>query len=271
MKMPTRKVVLLGGHGYTGRVLSALLAAQGHTIVSTSRSSRRTISDGGDPSSVWFDLSDPRSWKNIPTSEWLVWLFPAEPVDAVARVSSLIFEGDRRVVVVGTTSSYVNTGTHEELSEESSLDLEVPRVKGEELLRGLGANVLRSAGIYGPGRNPLDWLRRGRVSLGNYVNLIHVEDLASAIVAVLESPARGAHYIVTDGSPRKWLDIAAWAEMHGLVNRPSSRVQDSLSSRRLSNAKLLSDIGLALRHRDLFVELLNLEKREAGTSPDPEH
>ncbi len=264
-----KKVVLLGGNGYTGRVLHSLLLAQGHSVVSTGRSLEGAPPDR-ESSSIWFDLSNPSSWENIPASDWLAWLFPAEPDKAVDQIVPTVFAGNRRVVVVGTTSSFVNTGMHEELTEESPLDQEVPRVRGEELLRRHGANVLRSGGIYGPARNPLDWLRRGRVSLGNYVNLIHVEDLASAIVATLESPRSGAQFIVTDGNPRRWADIAAWAEEERLLEGLSLRTEASLSSRRYSNKRLVSEINPPFRHPDLFTELLKLEKSDSGHSTHPE-
>ena len=74
------------------------------------------------------------------------------------------------------------------IDESAPIDLTKPRVQGEEYLRNEhGAIVLRVAGIYGPGRNPLDWIRQGRVGPSRkYVNLIHVEDLAAICLAALE-------------------------------------------------------------------------------------
>jgi len=271
MSTRARKVVLLGGLGYTGRVLSSLLSEQGHSVVSTTRSAKEERPAETQASLVWFDLLDEQSWHNIPSTDWLVWLFPAEPLDSIARISPLIKEGNRRVVVIGTTSSLISTVVYEQVTEEVPLKLALPRVAGEELLRGLGANVLRSAGIYGPGRNPLDWLRRGGIQLGNYVNLIHVEDLASAILAVLESSVSGKQYIVSDGTPRRWADIAAWAAGKKFILKSAAQAVQSHSSRRLSNARLLSEIQPAFHHLDLFKELEGLEMQRPASSLDPQH
>lgn len=161
---------------------------------------------------------------------------------------------------MGTTSSYLQQGEGDIVSEVAPLDLESPRVKGEALLQKAGALVLRSAGIYGPGRNPLDWLRSGRISSGaGFVNLVHADDLAAAIATGLESSIRSEDFIITDGTPMQWGTIAAWAvKMKYLTDVPWSGSAGRLS-RRLSNAKMVSLLNPSLTHTDLFGELEHLE------------
>jgi len=83
------------------------------------------------------------------------------------------------------------------------MDRTKPRVQGEKYLRNeLCHIVLRVAGIYGPGRNLLDWIRQGRIgSSRKYVNLIHVEDLAAICFAALDRGHPGEAYNVSDGQP----------------------------------------------------------------------
>ena len=130
-----------------------------------------------------------------------------------------------------------------------------------------GAVILRSAGIYGPrlgelnARNPLDWLRAGMIaSPESYLNLIHVRDLARTIITALESEVSGDHFIVSDGTPRRWKEIEAWAAERGFVHAIRyTGFSPRGPSRRLSNRKLLFGLAPELQNTDLYAELAVLE------------
>ena len=70
---------------------------------------------------------------------------------------------------------------------------------------GKAVQVFRLAGIYGPGRNPIVKLREGRsqriVKAGQVFNRIHVDDIATTLLASLDRPRPGAVYNVTDDEP----------------------------------------------------------------------
>ncbi|KNY23018.1 SDR family oxidoreductase [Methylobacterium sp. ARG-1] len=70
---------------------------------------------------------------------------------------------------------------------------------------GKAVQVFRLAGIYGPGRNPIVKLREGRsqriVKAGQVFNRIHVDDIATTLLASLNRPRPGAVYNVTDDEP----------------------------------------------------------------------
>jgi hypothetical protein len=52
---------------------------------------------------------------------------------------------------------------------------ETGRYEIEDSLRKEGATILYLGGIYGPGRDPINWYQKGWVSNGEtYLNLIHV-------------------------------------------------------------------------------------------------
>lgn len=65
--------------------------------------------------------------------------------------------------------------------------------------------VFRLSGIYGPGRNPIVKVREGRsqriVKKGQVFNRIHVDDIATTLLASLDRPRPGAIYNVTDDEP----------------------------------------------------------------------
>ncbi|MGH1574415.1 SDR family oxidoreductase [Methylobacterium sp. P31] len=70
---------------------------------------------------------------------------------------------------------------------------------------GQAVQVFRLSGIYGPGRNPIVKLREGRsqriVKAGQVFNRIHVDDIATTLLASIDRPRAGAVYNVTDDEP----------------------------------------------------------------------
>jgi dTDP-4-dehydrorhamnose reductase len=169
-----------------------------------------------------------------------------------------------KLVVIGSTSAYDVGRSHEYpppwIDEHAPIDLSKPRVQGEEFLRNeCGAVVLRVAGIYGPGRNPYEWIKSGRVRLSDkYVNLIHAEDLAETCVAALQCGRPGAAYNVSDGVPRTWREIGR--QLYG--NPPAQEpTGEQRAGKRISTVKLrsmLQEAGTSIRHPDIFRSLERL-------------
>jgi hypothetical protein len=247
----TNNVVILGA-GYTGRSVQELLGTRGYSAIPT----KRTTGDA-----IVFDLQSPQTWENVPSAWGAIWTFPAEPPEAVRTFSGLLFGRVARVVVIGTTSSYLVGREGGIVTAETPLDEMAPRVQGEEYLRRKGAVVLRSSGIYGPNRNPLDWIRRGLVrDMNKIVNLIHVGDLSASILAALERGTPGSSYTVTDGQPRVWREIAEWGIQHGYLTRLPDPGVSPGPSRRIDNTTLITELHPELTHLELFDELHRLEK-----------
>lgn len=80
---------------------------------------------------------------------------------------------------------------------------------------GVALDVLRLAGIYGPGRNALEKLRRGEarriVKPGQAFNRIHVDDLAAVAVRLIAAGGPGAVWNVADEEPAPPQDVIAFA------------------------------------------------------------
>ena len=172
------------------------------------------------------------------------------------------------MVVLGSTSAYEASDHSTEYSppwidESAPIDLTKPRVQGEEYLREHhGAIVLRVAGIYGPGRNPLAWIRQGRVSPSRkYVNLIHAEDLAAICFLALKKGTPGEAYNVSDGTPRTWNDIYATAQQRWDVAAAEGK-EDGSTGKRISTAKLQAGLGYTLKHPDLYEALALIESSD---------
>jgi nucleoside-diphosphate-sugar epimerase len=129
--------------------------------------------------------------------------------------------------------------------------------------------ILRVAGIYGPGRLPLERLRRGDPAIlpqeATPTNRIHVDDLVSVCVAAgVAGRADRRIYNVTDGSDDSltaYLQrVARLANLPAppLMTREHARRTLSESSwsflgesRRVDNRRMLGELGIELAYCDL--------------------
>jgi nucleoside-diphosphate-sugar epimerase len=113
--------------------------------------------------------------------------------------------------------------------------------------------VLRPAGIYGPTRVPRwESLREGtplRVDPDSYLNLIHVDDLATVIDVVADAEGPSPLYCVSDGhSPTRreyYETIAEWMHWRPpTFDIPSPRQNRSEGNKRVSPARLLREMPI---------------------------
>lgn len=177
----------------------------------------------GDPRAHPFRLGDPVTWSNPPLDgRAVVWTFPAQPIGLVQQFHRAALQATTNLIVLGSTSAYALRPPQAEaagivtVSECSPLDMEQPRVAGEEWLRTQGATILQLAGIVGPGREPEAWLRAGRIRDGSkLVNLIHVDDIVSVIAHLLAHPLPGQRINIGNGEPLAWRALAARLKQQG--------------------------------------------------------
>ena len=252
-------LVILGS-GYTARFVLPLAERRYASVLATSRNPDHHLASLLPNSRVRFDLSDRTTWQNIPPDSDLLWCFPAEPLELVQEFAKRLGMQSHRLVVLGSTSAYgagqMETDPTSWTDETAPIDLSKLRVQGEEYLREKhGAVVLRVAGIYGPGRNPLDWIKQGRVSPSRkYVNLIQVEDLAEICLAALERGLSGEAYNVSDGTPRTWKEICMTAQQRWGVTA-SAATENQPLGKQISNAKLRTELGYVLKYPHLYESL----------------
>ena len=260
----THPIVILGS-GYTGKHLASSLATTSRPFFATSRDPDKNLPHVPADCRMRFDLEEPSTWPNIPAGADLIWCFPATPLDQVQAFVRTIDAPARRMVVLGSTSAYEVSDHSTEypppwIDESSPIDLSKSRVQGEEYLRKHhGAVVLRVAGIYGPRRNPLDWIKSGRVGPSRkYINLIHVEDLSTICLLALEKGKPGEVYNISDGTPRTWKSICETAKQRWSVAATPVK-EDRSSGKRISTAKLRTGLGYTFKHPDLYEALAMIE------------
>jgi nucleoside-diphosphate-sugar epimerase len=183
----------------------------------------------------------------------------------------------RRVVYISTTGVYGDCGgawVDETWPARPAVDRARRRWDAEQTLTGWSREtggeliVLRVAGIYGPGRLPLERIRQGvpvvRKAESPYSNRIHVDDLATVCMAAMERGQPGAIYNACDGNPSTMTDyFLAVADVAGIPRPPlipmaeaAGQVSDAMlsylaESRRLSNRRLAEELGVVLRYPTL--------------------
>ena len=146
---------------------------------------------------------------------------------------------------------------------------------------GLAVHVFRLAGIYGPGRNALATVRRGAARRiekpGQVFSRIHVVDVAQVLAASIAQPRPGAIYNVCDDEPAPAAEVVAHAcALLGKAPPPLTRLEDAdlspmarsfyADNRRVSNARIKTELGVALRFPDYHAGLAGLIAEEAEAS-----
>jgi nucleoside-diphosphate-sugar epimerase len=97
---------------------------------------------------------------------------------------------------------------------------------------GLPLHVFRLAGIYGPGRNPLETVRQGKAKRidkpGQVFSRIHVTDIVNVLDASIARPNPGAIYNVCDDAPAAPKDVTEFAcELLGVEPPPLVPIEES--------------------------------------------
>jgi nucleoside-diphosphate-sugar epimerase len=122
--------------------------------------------------------------------------------------------------------------------------------------------ALRFAGLYGPGRLPrLADLRAGRpiaADPDSWLNLVHIDDAATVVVAVADAPAPRPLYVVSDGSPVRRRDW--YGQLAALTQAPAPAWDESAprsrgGDKRIDSALVWADLGIRPAHPDALAAL----------------
>ena len=130
---------------------------------------------------------------------------------------------------------------------------------------GLPVHLFRLAGIYGPGRSPLDSVRAGTARRidkpGQVFGRIHVDDLVAALRASMHRPEPGAVTNLGDDHPAPPAEVVAYAcELLGVAPPPLEAFDAAALSpmarsfyrdnKRVRNDRLKAALGVALKYPD---------------------
>ncbi|MCX2724185.1 SDR family oxidoreductase [Roseibium salinum] len=154
----------------------------------------------------------------------------------------------------------------------------VQRVAAEQAWLGLAGDhelpvqIFRLSGIYGPGRNALENLKKGTarrlVKPGQVFNRIHVADIAGALKTALEKPSTRI-FNVTDDEPSPPQDVVAYAaELLGMEPPPETPFETAEltpmarsfygENKRVSNQRIKDELGYTFRYPNYRTALRDL-------------
>ncbi len=274
----TSEVII--GCGYTGERLARRLGGQPLAFTGSDASMRR-LRAAGVEARVW-DLDRPALSTVDVTGAIVCYLAPppetGEGDPRLARCLEALRGRPRKFVYVSTTGVYGDAGggtVTEDTPPAPTTPRGARRLAAEKAVRdwcearGAPWVILRVPGIYGPGRLPLERIRRGDPSIAEGEagpgNRIHVDDLVSVLRAAGESLlAVNRVYNVGDGdhasSTRYFRTVAQLAGLAPPPELPREQVRECISpamwsfladSRRVDTTRMREELRVALRYPDL--------------------
>jgi nucleoside-diphosphate-sugar epimerase len=277
--------VLIAGCGDIGRRVASLEMAAGHTVAALARSDETAgklrrqgirVARG--------DLDAPDSLGNLPSPGLTLYYFAPPPAKGTddPRLGALLAALDpaappSRLVYISTSGVYGDCRgewVDEDRPPAPRTDRARRRLAAELRLRdwsgrhGAPCIILRVPGIYGPGRLPVERIRRGIPVVAEhespYSNRIHADDLAEACFAAARLGRPGRVYNVSDGHPTTMTDyFFRVADLFGLPRPPAVSLEEARrvlgpnalsfleESRRLDNRRMLEELRVTLRYPDL--------------------
>ncbi|QIK36993.1 SDR family oxidoreductase [Caldichromatium japonicum] len=276
--------IMILGCGYVGLRLACRYREQGASVLGVVRSAAGVarLHQAGIPA-LRHDLAAADPFPYALAGAQVFHLIPPLDTGREDRHTQLLIEAfaqvghPQRLVYLSTTGVYGDcqgAWIDEDWPARPVHDRSFRRLDAEERLRcwsreqGGELVILRVAGIYGPGRLPLERLRQGlpmvRPEESPYSNRIHVDDLVEICIATMARAPNGAIYNVSDGHPTSMTDyFLRLADAAGLPRPPlipmsqaptqvSTAMMSYLSeSRRLSNRRLREELGVELRYPTL--------------------
>jgi len=283
----TRLVIV--GAGYTGKYLARQAIEKGWEVIGTTRSAETAAElqdmgatplmlDASEDGIEGLDatlISGAKVVYSVPT------LFRSVPPgDAHLDYPRLVLEacenaGAAQFIYLSSTSVYGDHGGSE-VDEDSERRPDTPfgimRRDIEDLTMewdgDVETQVVRIAGIYGPGRALPDYVASGRYTLVNpdkETNRIHQKDLVAIIMAVLEQePASGGAYVAADGNPVRVGDLIDYLVERGMEKPRETTLQAYeekrgpnaaarwLTKTRCNSARTRQELGIEFEYPDVF-------------------
>lgn len=234
---PNAKAALIVGCGYLGKHLAQRLIARGQVVYGTTRSEgHATMLAGLGVRPLLLEVTQPVTYAALAPALSvddldIYQMVPPGRLNGSPSTRQIVLGGTahvinvlkrarvRRAVMVSSSAVYGQT-------DGRSVDADTPpepiseRAKllhdGEELWLNAGReySVLRLAGLYGPGRVVgMRALREGSPLLGDpnaMLNLIHVDDAVSLLLAMTDGEACGRVELGCDGHPARRIEYYSY-------------------------------------------------------------
>jgi nucleoside-diphosphate-sugar epimerase len=271
--MDRRRQALIIGCGYLGARIGRRLLDQGYDVLGTTRREARLdeLRSAGLEAAL-FDLAQAPSSPLLRRSYDVV-VHAVAPGRAEENAALVYRDGlaacldvwtshaPGRFILLSSTGVYAQEGgawIDERSPAEPAGERQRLLVEGERLVldaagdAGFPGIVLRLGGLYGPDRSPVEWCRdpawRVRLARGNreaYMNWVHADDAASAVVLAAEKARSGEVYLIVDDEPVPRGDFYRFACERGGSPPLELPSDPSRLAKRCSNRKAREELGFA--------------------------
>ena len=269
---------LIFGCGYLGQRVAKRWLETGEQVFAVTRSRERgqKLAQAG-LTPIVADVTVPESLCQLPPADTVLYAVgydrtskvPMRQVYVEGLRSALAALPSRDAKLIYISSTGVYGQFHGQWVDEQS-PCEPEREQGrlcleaERLLKshafGSRAIILRLAGVYGPGRIPNAQRIRDHEPIAvadeGWLNLVHVDDATSVVLAVAERATPPEMYLVSDGQPVERREY--YSELARLLHAPPPRfappdadvpsAQRAASSKRVSNARLQAELAVPFRY-----------------------
>lgn len=236
--------MLILGMGWSGCVLAQHLQALGVHVAGTVRDPASAPHDGLRRHALRADATpSPALLDEIAQAEAVLCSVPPDAEgDPALRLLLPALQASpalRWVGYLSSTSVYADRAGGW-LDERSAADATeaagVQRLRAEAQWRalaeerGIASALFRLPGLYGPGRNALLQLAQGRarhvVRPGLVFNRLHVDDLATVVIASMQRPCVDGLYLPADDEPAPPQEVLAFAAQLGDFAMPPAVAWD---------------------------------------------
>ena len=244
----SRRSLLIAGAGDTGLRLATLAARRGFDVLALRRR-EVTMNDG--IRALRADLRSGEGFDAIPKRLDALVFCAAPDERSEAAYRTLYRDGLRRlldrseigrVLFVSSTAVYAEDAgglvDEDAVADASAFNGRVLREAERELDAHPNATAFRASGIYGPGRERMWQRARGdEPGEARWTNRIHVDDVAGALLHLLEAPRIARVYCGNDDAPA--LEHEVIDGLRAKLGLPAlGSAGGPVTGKRVSNARL---------------------------------
>ncbi|QDU36752.1 short chain dehydrogenase [Maioricimonas rarisocia] len=269
---------LIIGCGYLGERVARRWLEAGETVYAVTRSTQRAAEfEQAGMIPVVADVMQPAALDALPDCECVLHAVGFDRsssydkralyVEGLKNVLQRLPDSVARLFFISSTSVYGQqdgewvdeTSACEPTSEGGQICLEAEtlirkRFAGNDRCRAV---ILRPSGLYGPGRllARTEQLRSGVPLRGNpeaWLNLVHIDDVAQAVILAANAADPAETYLVSDTQPLRRADY--YSRLAALVDAPPPVFADAAASegsplnKRCCSKKICEELNLQFRY-----------------------
>lgn len=266
--------ILIAGCGYTGTRIGQYFHSKKQKVWGIVRSpERKPELERVGISPLVCDFEKPKTLTKLPDVHFVV-ISPASRersteayrktyLEGIGNLLKVIRKNQKPHLIVYLSSTGVYRDFQGEWVDEA-ISPEPDTERGKILLEaeqqvlgsGLPSAIFRLAGIYGPGRNRIEAVRRGEVfdfqdEQDQYLNMIYVDDIVGAMPAIFNKAEPGGIYLGVDDYPVRQSEFYGWL-VRKLTPEMAHRTRERAPEERAGGKRLVNTrlklLGVLLKY-----------------------